>query len=216
MLALAARWPGTPLPAGARHLLWLGVWLAVVGGLHVWSSRVGKLGAATRLLDGLELGGDETVLDVGCGHGLLLIGAAKRLPRGRAVGIDLWSQVDQADNHPAATLANAALERVAERVEVHDGDMRDMPFAGATFDAVVSSLAIHNVPGAAGRERALAEIVRVLKPGGRVALLDIAHTAAYAAELRRAGFEDVRRSRYLFAIIPPVRVVAGRKPGSPS
>jgi cyclopropane fatty-acyl-phospholipid synthase-like methyltransferase len=37
----------------------------------------------------LDLRGDETVLDVGPGHGLLLIGAAKRLPRGRAMGIDL-------------------------------------------------------------------------------------------------------------------------------
>ena len=59
------------------------------------SSRYGKLRVRDRLLRGLNLRGDEAVLDVGCGHGLLLIGAAKRLPQGRAVGIDLWSQVDQ-------------------------------------------------------------------------------------------------------------------------
>src|ERR1700684_229478 len=60
------------------------------------SSLVGKFRARDKLLDGLRLRGSETVLDVGCGHGLLLIGAARRLSRGRAFGLDLWSQKDQA------------------------------------------------------------------------------------------------------------------------
>jgi cyclopropane fatty-acyl-phospholipid synthase-like methyltransferase len=64
----------------------------------IWSSRYGKLRARDRLLDGLGLTGQEHLLDVGCGRGLLLIGAARRLPNGRAVGVDLWSQVDLADN----------------------------------------------------------------------------------------------------------------------
>jgi ubiquinone/menaquinone biosynthesis C-methylase UbiE len=131
------------------------------------SSYYGKFHARDRLLDGLGLAGDETLLDVGCGHGLLLIGAAKRLPRGRAVGIDLWSQVDQGNNSKEATLGNAELEGVADRVEIHTGDMRQMPFADATFDAVVANLAIHNVPSREGRRQAISEIVRVLTPGGR-------------------------------------------------
>jgi len=50
------------------------------------------LRARDRLLDGLGLTGQENLLAVGCGRGLLLIGAARRLPNGRAVGVDLWSQ----------------------------------------------------------------------------------------------------------------------------
>ncbi len=58
----------------------------------VWSSRVAKLKLRDRLLDSLALKGDEKILDVGCGRGLLLIGAAKRLKTGKATGIDVWSR----------------------------------------------------------------------------------------------------------------------------
>lgn len=66
-------------------------------------------------------------MDVGCGHGLLLNGIAKRLKSGKAFGLDLWSNEDQAANSREATLRNAKLEGVASKVEIHDGDMRSMP-----------------------------------------------------------------------------------------
>ncbi len=212
-LGLAARvWaPNTIVFIIGSILLWPGAIFFGEGILMVWSSRVGKFHERDRLLDGLDLRGDEAVLDVGPGHGLLLIGAAKRLPRGRAVGIDLWSQVDQADNSRTALLANAQIEGVADRVEVHDGDMREMPFAEASFDAVVASLAIHNIPDRAGRDQAVREIVRVLKPGGVVALLDFRHTGEYAETLRAAGLQDVRASSLSFWMFPPVRIVTAAK-----
>ena len=52
---------------------------------------------------------------------------------------------------------------------------------------VVSSLAIHNVPSSGDRAQAIREIVRVLKPGGRIGILDIANVGAYADELRSNG-----------------------------
>src|SRR5262245_31994742 len=107
------------------------------GLLMIWSSRYGKMRARDHLLEGLGLAGQEKLLDVGCGSGLLLIGAARRLPNGRAVGVDLWSQVDLSDNSAAATLANAAAEGVSERIELHEADMRKLPFADNSFDAVV-------------------------------------------------------------------------------
>ncbi|MGH9864900.1 MAG: class I SAM-dependent methyltransferase [Candidatus Acidiferrales bacterium] len=188
-----------------------GVGCLIGAALMLASSYYGKFRACNRLLDGLSLRGDETVLDVGCGHGLLLIGAAKRLPRGRAMGIDLWSQVDQSNNSREATLRNAEIEGVAERVEIRDGDMRKLPFADATFDAAVASLAIHNVPSHEGRRETIREIVRTLKPGGQVALMDIKSVGLYADELRKAGMSGVRVSWPSLWIWPPVRTVTAKK-----
>jgi arsenite methyltransferase len=194
---------------------WLGIW-GLVGvaqaGLMVRSSRAGKLEERDRLLDELSWRGDERVLDVGCGRGLLLIGAAKRLTTGRAVGLDLWRSQDQTGNDPAATLANARAEGVAERVELCDGDARRLPFGAWTFDVVVSSLALHNITGAAERSAAIGEIVRVLRPGGRVVILDFRSTRQYAVALAAAGLDDVRRSPRRFGMYPPVRVVTATKP----
>ena len=99
-----------------------------------WDSKFGKVRERERLLDLLTWKGGERVLDVGCGRGLLLIGAAKRLTTGTAAGIDLWQQEDLSDNRPEATLENARLEGVANRVEVHTADMRELPFPDGSFD----------------------------------------------------------------------------------
>lgn len=211
---------GFALPSG--WMVALGVLVLLNGlvffstsGLMLRSSHVGKLHMRDRLLDGLHLKGDETVLDVGCGHGLLLIGAAKRLPQGKAIGIDLWSQIDQASNSKSATLANAAAEGVTGRVEVLDGDMRALPLGDASIDAVVASMAIHNIREREGRRQAIEEIVRVLKPGGQVALLDFSKTSEYAEDLRAAGMQAVQVAGRSFQMYPPVRVVTARKvPGN--
>jgi SAM-dependent methyltransferase len=192
-------------------MFYTGIVLFIESFLMMGSSYYGKFRARDKLLDSLHLRGDETVLDVGCGHGLLLIAAAKRLKRGRSIGIDLWSQVDQGNNSREATLENARLEGVAERVEVRDGDMRKLPFADASVDAVVANLAIHNISSREGRREAIAEIVRVLKPGGQAALMDFKHVGQYAEDLRRSGIADARASGPSFWIFPPVRVARGRK-----
>jgi len=209
-IVLMMRRPTGGTRALAHISLWMGGSWTAAALLMILSSRFGKLRARDRLLDRLALHGDETVLDVGCGHGLLLIGAARRLPRGRAIGIDLWSQKDQASNSAHATLANAELEGVRDRVELRDGDMLRLPFDDASIGVVVSSLAIHNVSTSADRMRAVAEIVRVLEPGGRVAILDIAHVGDYARELRERGC-TVDRVALVPTIFPPTRELTARK-----
>jgi arsenite methyltransferase len=168
------------------------VWLFFAGWM-IWDSKVGKLWSRDRVLDGLKLRGDETVLDVGCGRGLLLIGAAKRLTTGKAVGVDIWNVQDLSGNRPEATLENARLEGVAERVEVKDGDARRLPFADGTFDVVVTMGALHNIYNAAERDTAVREIARVLRPGGRLFIGDVRHTGRYMQVLRECGLEDLRR-----------------------
>ncbi len=180
--------------------------------LLVWSSKVGKLYVRERLIDSLDLRGDETVLDVGCGRGLLLIAAARRLSRGKAVGIDLWRSVDQSGNRPEVTLANARAEGVAERVVIKTGDMRELPYPDGSMDVVISSLAIHNIPDPEGRARAVREIARVLKPNGRVALLDMECTTEYVRTLHEAGWHTVESSGPSYLMFPPVRIVRGTKP----
>ena len=127
--------------------------LAAVGGAaaagsaasYLYSTGPGKRAIWAQLLDELGLRGDEHVLDVGCGRGAVLMLAARRLPAGRAVGADVWRRRDQSGNSRAAAERNAAAEGVRGRVELADADTRDLPFASASFDLVVSSLALSNI-----------------------------------------------------------------------
>lgn len=181
-------------------------------GVMVWSSRVGKLRARDRLLNRIPWKGTETVLDLGCGRGLLLVGAAKRLTTGRAIGVDIWQQEDQANNSKEATLANASAENVRDRVEVRDADMRQLPFKDGAIDVIISNLAIHNIYQRAERAKALAEISRVLKPGGHVAIMDFQHVDQYAEAFREAGLANVGISGRDWRIFPPVKTVTATKP----
>jgi ubiquinone/menaquinone biosynthesis C-methylase UbiE len=144
------------------------------------------------LLLSLDLRGDEHVLDLGCGRGAVLLMVAKLLPRGRAVGVDLWKTSDQSGNALAATKRNAELEGVADRVDLRTGDMRTLTFGDGSFDVVLSSLAIHNIPDAEGRASAIDEAVRVLRAGGRILIVDINATREYATRLGQRGMTEIR------------------------
>jgi len=193
--------------------LLVGILQLLSAGLMIRSSKIGKLRQREKLMDLVDLHGPETVLDAGCGRGLLLNAAARRLTTGKAVGLDIWQAEDLSDNRPEVTLANAEAEGVADRVEVKTGDMQQLPFLDGTFDVAVASMAIHNIRERDGRAKAVREIARVMKPGGRVALQDFMRTDEYAQTLRDMGWVDVERSGLNFTMWPPVRVVTGRKPG---
>jgi ubiquinone/menaquinone biosynthesis C-methylase UbiE len=153
----------------------------------------GKFVVWAELLDQLGLRGDERILDLGCGRGAVLLLAAQHLSTGRAVGVDLWRSADQSGNSAEATQRNAIAEGVADRVELHTADRRALPFEDNSFDVVVSSLAIHNIRGLAGREKAIDEAVRVLRPGGRLMIADIRGTRQHRAQLVKLGMSDVAR-----------------------
>src|SRR5215467_4911539 len=120
-----------------------------------YTTRYGKFLVWNEILDTLHLGGDERVLDMGCGRGAVLTAVARRLTTGQVTGIDLWSTHDQSGNARAVTLQNASLEGVDDRVDIRTGDMRTLPFSDGSFDLVVSSLAIHNINSNDGRAQAV-------------------------------------------------------------
>jgi arsenite methyltransferase len=178
-----------PIAVIARPLMVAGLACGAMGLWMIYDSKFGKAREREKYLDKIAWRGDERVLDVGCGLGLFLIGAAKRLSTGRAVGIDKWQQEDLSGNNAAGTLSNAMIEGVAEKVEVHTGDARKLPFDNASFDVVLSSMALHNIYNAGERQTAVREIARVLKSGGRVLIVDVRHIRQYAATLRDAGID---------------------------
>ncbi len=155
-------------PWGVAGPLLAAVYFLLSAGICVHTTRSGKFTIWERVLQQVGLRGYERLLDMGCGRGAVLLMAAKLLPGGRAVGLDLWRSIDQSGNRMEWTLANADAEGVRDRVELHTGDMREMPFADGEFDVVLSSMAIHNIPSADGRGRAVSEAVRVLRPAGRL------------------------------------------------
>jgi arsenite methyltransferase len=196
IVAVTMHFLGNPRPGGVwvrETAAIVAVEFLLVAAAMIYYSKVGKTRSRERILDLIPWRGDETVLDVGCGRGLLLTAAARRLTRGRAVGIDLWQAVDLSGNRPEATLENARREGVADRVEVKDGDARKLPFADGSFETVVSTMALHNIPDADGRRQAIREIARVLRPGGNVVINDIKYTGDYARELAASGLVEAKR-----------------------
>ncbi len=166
-----------------------------MGAYMTRGSRVGKLRTRDRLIDQISKQrpwrGDEIVLDVGCGRGLMLIGAAHKLKNGSAIGVDLWRKADQTGNSPEATLRNACSEGVSDRVRIETGDARKLPFEDGSTDIVLSHWVVHNLEEPADRKLALDEMWRVLRPSGVLAIADIEYASDYAQHMLALGAPSV-------------------------
>jgi len=109
----------------------------------------------------------DAVLDVGCGTGTLALEVARRVGRtGRVAGIDPSPQ--------QIARARAKAARRNAPIEFQIGVIEQLAFTDQTFDVVFSTLMMHHLPAPLKRQ-GLAEIARVLKPGGRLVIADFTH-----------------------------------------
>jgi ubiquinone/menaquinone biosynthesis C-methylase UbiE len=195
-------------PGPAWHILialgLIGLAFVAAGVIMVQSSRVTRFQARDRILDSLALKGDERVLDVGSGTGVMLIGVAKRLKSGRVTGLDLSGEADIAKE-------NAKLEGVGEKIRIDTGETPKFVYPDNHYDVVVSMLALHNAGESEVCDQLVCEMLRVLKPGGNLAIYDVLRTGQYAATLRAAGAQNVELSPVSWPWCLPTRTVTARK-----
>jgi len=170
---------------------WTGLLLVLEGLLFLLYVKFGKFRHRDVMLSLHTWRGDERVLDVGCGRGLLIAKAAKLLAglrgKGSSIGIDIWSMEDMAGNSEVATRHNLELEGISERCTLIEMAAQEMSFPDETFDIIASNLCLHNIYDRKLRRQALQEIALVLKPGGVAILSDYKLIGEYAGQLRLSG-----------------------------
>jgi len=204
-----------PVSLVASGFFWPAGFLLAEAFLFLLYVKYGKFRHRDFMLGMHTWRGDEKVLDVGCGRGLLLAGAAKRIAAmsgtGHVTGIDVWSSVDMGGNSAEATQHNLDLEGIAPYCTLISHPAQDMAFPDSSFDVVLSNLCLHNIYDEPTRHKALAQIVRVLKPGGIALISDYKRTGEYASQFRNAGLIVEKKRGSFITTFPPLNVVIARK-----
>jgi arsenite methyltransferase len=194
-----------------QGLKWSASGCALGGILMLAYSLSGKYRHRDRMLDIIKWVGNEQVLDIGTGRGLLMIGAAKRLTTGKATGIDIWNAEDLSANSAENAMQNAEIEGVAEKVEILNENVMNMSFADDHFDVILTNMVIHNIYDKDGRKKACEQIVRVLKPGGIAIISDFRHVKEYKKNFDALDVEATYIPANYLATFPAVSMVIVQK-----
>lgn len=208
--------PESPAQTEGRLLRWASFYDVMAGIMTL--GRVHRLRTLT--VEQARLKPGESVLDVGCGTGGVTIPAKLQVGKnGSAAGIDPAPEM--------IAIARRKASRAGLEIDFRVGVIESLPFPDGTFDAVTSSLMMHHLP-AHVQVRGLAEIKRVLKPGGRLLIADMmrpgpsffehlrslalhhGHAMQFGIEdllelMKAAGFEEVKQSDDHFLAIGFVR-----------
>ena len=138
-----------------------------------------------RVIELAQVGAGQRLLDLGCGTGTLVLMARRRLADATVIGVD--------GDPTILCIARRKAQRAGILVEFDEGMAYALPYGDGTFDAVVSTLTFHHLT-MDQQERTLAEVRRVLRPGGRLVIADLAppHNALMRL-LRRLPFQLHRR-----------------------
>lgn len=130
--------------------------------------------------DAFAQGCGPTILDLACGTGDITLMLADRYPQGDVTGLDLSEEMIQRAERRArrrrGTTRYGDAREAAGALRFSTGDMNALPIPDNSMDIVSGGYALRNAPDL---QHALAEIVRVLKPGGRAVFLDFSHTELY-------------------------------------
>jgi ubiquinone/menaquinone biosynthesis C-methylase UbiE len=183
----------------------------IEGLLMVGYAKFGKFRHGERMLKLITWTGKETVLDVGVGLGLLMIGAAKRPTTGKAIGIDIWNKEDLSANSYEQALVNAQLEGVADKIEIKNQNILQTDFQENYFDVILSNLCLHNIYNKDGRRTACREIHRILKQNGVAVISDFRHTKEYKTEFEKLGMTTEKIGTYYFDTFPPLTIIRAVK-----
>lgn len=143
-----------------RTIRWWAGWYDAAS----WLMSFGQAGAITRqAIDIAAPVVDEKVLDVGCGTGRLTFGALSRAPGAEFHGIDASPEMIE--------VARRKARRKKAKVDLQVAVIERLPFADGEFDLVLSGFMLHHLPEDV-KKTGLAEVARVLKPGGRFVAVD--------------------------------------------
>ena len=105
------------------------------------------------------------ILDLACGTGDFSVAIARKMPVGAHV-----TGVDLSEGMLAVMKEKVAAEGLQEKISIRQGDGEELPFADGSFDRVTIAFGIRNFEN---REKGLREMLRVLRPGGRVVILEL-------------------------------------------
>ncbi len=181
------------------------------GLLMLMYAKIGKFKHCDRMLKLINWTGNETVLDIGTGRGLLMIGAAKKLSSGKSVGIDIWNKEDLSNNSAVKTMLNAELEGVKDRIEIKDENILHTNFEDNFFDVVLTNLCLHNIYNKEGRMQACKEIHRILKPQVIAIISDFKHINEYKKEFLNSGMTVAKIGTFYFDTFPPLTIIKAVK-----